>query len=643
MGEHNLEAEFSEEKLRSFSRALLADVRALERLLDENLIESGVRRIGAEQELFLIDRIGRASPKAVEMLQRIDDDRFTTELARFNLEANLTPQRFQGTCLSDMEGELRELVGKARLAAEEEGIEILLTGILPTLSKKDLGLDNMTPIRRYFALNEAMCRARKGRFEFAIKGVDDLNTTHDNVMLEACNTSFQIHFQVGPEEFAFLYNLAQAITAPVWAAAVNSPTLLGHRLWHETRVALFQQTVDTRAKAQVARGSRPRVHFGEDWFRGSVLDLFKDDIARFRVMFGADFDEDPEAILDDGGIPRLRALCLHNGTIYRWNRACFGVFEGKAHLRIENRVLPAGPTKMDEMANAAFFFGLMSALGDEHGEISKVLKFSDAKANFVAAARLGLQAQFTWVGGHQHPASSLILNELLPRAREGLLSHGIDAHDVTRYLDVIEERVRLGRTGSQWAFESLAGMPESVTLDQKMRTLALASLRRQDSEKPVHEWPIATLDESGGWRHSYQYVGQFMTTDVFTVRSEDIVDLAAHLMDWAHLRHILVENEEGELVGLVSHRALLRLISKGKEGRSDTTTIGDIMRLDPVTVGPDTPTLEAIELMQREKVGCLPIVEGKQLVGVIAERDLARVATELLERHLREETQVGRA
>lgn len=641
MGEHNLEADFSEERLRSFSRALLSDVRALERLLEGDLVETGVRRIGAEQELFLVDPIGRPAPKAVEVLERIQDDRFTTELARFNLEANLSPQPFAGSCLSDMEAELRELMGKAHMAAVDEGVEVFLTGILPTLTKADLSLDNMTPVPRYYMLNEAMSRARNGRFEFTVKGVDDLSTTHDNVMLEACNTSFQIHFQVGPDEFASLYNLAQAITAPVLAAAVNSPTLLGRRLWHETRVALFQQSVDTRAQSQVQRGSRPRVHFGDNWYKGSVIDLFKDDVARFRVMFGVEIEEDAEELLDQGEIPRLRALCMHNGTIYRWNRACFGVYRGKAHLRIENRILPAGPTQLDEMANAAFFFGLMSALGDEHGDISEVLDFADAKANFVAAARLGLHAQFTWVGGHQHPASSLILNELLPRARQGLLEHGIDAHDATRYLDVIEERVRRGRTGSQWALDSLAGMPASVTLDQKMRTLTIGALRRQESEIPVHEWSLASLQESGGWRHSYQTVGQFMTTDVFTVQPEDIVDLAAHLMDWAHLRHIPVEDSQGRLVGLVSHRALLRLIGMGNEGRSSTITIADIMKRNPVSVGPETPTLEAIDIMRRKKLGCLPIVEGEELVGVISERDLARVATELLERHLREESEDG--
>ncbi|MEZ5988445.1 MAG: glutamate-cysteine ligase family protein [Planctomycetota bacterium] len=633
MGEHNVETGFDEEKLRRFSRALLSDLRALETMLEQGRIEHGRRRIGAEQEMFLVDDRGRPSPCALEMLDWIGDPRFTTELARFNLEANLTPQPFGGSCLRDLEEEVTELLARATDAASVQGSHVLLTGILPTLLQGDLGFDNMTPNPRYFMLNDAMVRARNGAFEFSIKGVDELVATHDNVMLEACNTSFQLHFQVGAEEFARLYNLAQAITAPVLACAVNSPVLLGRRLWHETRVALFQQSVDTRSQLHHQRGQRSRVHFGDHWLEGSVADLFREDIARFRIMIGADIEEDSELALAEGRLPELRALRLHNGTIYRWNRPCFGMHEGHAHLRIENRVLPAGPTVLDEIANAALFYGLMAALSEDHPDITEDLDFDDAKANFVAAARSGLKAQLTWLDGREHPASRLLARELLPLARQGLTHAGITSEDQDRYLGTLEQRIDRHRTGAQWAFDSLAKMPKAATSDERMRSLTLATLKRQASGAPIHEWTLAALAEAGGWRESYRNVSQFMTTDVFTVRPEDIVDLAANLMDWGRLRHVPVEDDEGRLVGLVSHRSLLRLIARGDRS-NDQVTVREIMKRDPVSIPPDTPTLRAIDIMRREQVGCLPVVEKGKLVGVVTEADLIRVAGELLEQHL---------
>ena len=262
MGEHDLPDSIDALRLRRFMKALLADVRALERMIRDGMLETGMRRIGAEQEMFLVDEAGRPRNMALDVLARLDDPAFTTELAQFNLETNLSPQVFGSDCLRRMETELRENLLKARAAAESAGGGILLSGILPTLRKSDLTLDAMVPNPRYRQLNDAMAALRGGEFNFLIKGIDELETTHDNVMLESCNTSFQIHFQVAPHEFAKLYNVAQAITAPVLAAAVNSPILLGRRLWHETRIALFQQSVDARSKVHQNRGLRARVSFG---------------------------------------------------------------------------------------------------------------------------------------------------------------------------------------------------------------------------------------------------------------------------------------------------------------------------------------------------------------------------------------------
>ena len=279
MGEQQVQPDISGEQLRLFMKSLLNDLRAFETMLDEGMIESDVRRIGAEQEFFLVDDGWRPAGLALEVLEEIDDPHFTTELGKFNLEVNLDPLAFGGDCLSRLESQLNEMLTKAREAAQRCGGEIVLTGILPTLRKSDLGLDNMTPIPRYFALNRALSRLRGGAYEFRIKGVDEVLIKHDSVMLEACNTSFQVHFQVAADEFANLYNVAQTVTAPVIAAATNSPLLFGRRLWSETRIALFQQAVDTRSSSHHLRDRSPRVSFGRSWVKSSAAELFKEDIA----------------------------------------------------------------------------------------------------------------------------------------------------------------------------------------------------------------------------------------------------------------------------------------------------------------------------------------------------------------------------
>ncbi len=638
MGEHDVDKRASDEALRAFTTALLQDVRALERMLDDGLIETGARRVGAEQEMFLVNDGFRPAPKAMEALEIIDDPRFTTELARFNLEANLPVYEFQGSFLRDMEAELRELLEGALEKIEPIGAKILLTGILPTLRLSDLGLDNMCPIPRYFALNEAMVKMRGDGFETRIKGIDDLYAQHDNVMLESCNTSFQLHFQTNPDEFAFLYNVAQFITPPLLAAAVNSPLLLGKRLWHETRVALFEQSVDSRSEAHQIRGGRSRVSFGDGWLRNSVLEIFRDDIARFRSVLATDVGESSLDMLDRGEVPPLNALRIHNGTVYRWNRACYGVHGGKAHLRIENRVLPAGPTIVDEMANAAFFFGLMAGGADAFPDIAERMPFEKVQANFVAAARLGMKAQFSWLDGREVPADELILTELIPLARQGLLSHGIDSEDVDRYLGVLEARVESGQTGAQWAFDSLASLGTTGTSDERMRALTAATHSRQISSEPVHTWSIAENQQPLDWRPSFETVDQFMTTDVYTVRPSDIVDLAANMMDWERIRHIPVESDEGHLVGLLSHRTLVRLLAKGYgKGEHGPVVIEDVMKANPITIPPGTRTVDAMDIMREKRIGCLPIVEKDRLVGLITEHDLVRIAAAVLDQHLREE------
>jgi CBS domain-containing protein/gamma-glutamylcysteine synthetase len=564
------------------------------------------------------------------------DGHFTTEVARFNLEFNTDPLDFGGGCLAAMESQLRELLDKARRAAHQLNAEVVLIGILPTVDISDLTLANMTPVPRYFALNEAMRRLRGKDWEFYIKGTDELIIRHDSVMVEACNTSFQVHYQVGPEEFAPLYNLTQAVAAPVLAAACNSPLLFGRRLWRETRIALFQQSVDHRAAGLHLREQAPRVSFGRRWVDESVLEIFREDIARFKVLLSAEIDEDSLAVLAQGEVPALEALRLHNGTIYRWTRPCYGVLDGKPHLRIENRILPSGPTILDEMANAAFWFGLLSGLSRVYPDVRRVMEFDTAQENFVAAARLGLRAQFGWPGHQQVPADELILEELLPIAHEGLKNRGIDAGDADRFLGVIEERVRSRRTGAQWQLDSWAFLRASGSRAERLAAITAATVENQSTGEPVHTWAPAALEQAGGWERHFERVEQFMTTDLYTVGPDEAIELVANLMTWKRIRHVPVEDGDHRLVGMVSQRSLVRLIAERvAELGKGTIAVRDAMTTDLITIAPETPTLDAIALMRRHKVGSLPVIKDGRLVGIVTESDFLTISGQLLEEELK--------
>jgi CBS domain len=588
MGEHNVEQHVDEKKAQAFMKALLEDLRALAFMLQDGRVESGVTRIGAEQEMFLIDRYLRPAPVSLEVLKQANDPRLTTEIARFNLEANLTPLELEDNCFTRMEEELIEVIALARESAATQNADVLLAGILPTLQKSDLTLDNLTPVTRYHELDRGVIRMRGGPLSIHIKGLDELQLTHDNIMMESCNTSFQVHFQSNAEEFANHYNVAQAITAPVLAVAVNSPLLFGQRLWQETRVALFQHSTDERSRPQQARNQPTRVSFGDRWLQHSIVELFHDQITRFRPIMIAQPDENPFTVLARGETPSLSALRMHNGTVWRWNRACYGVYNGVPHLRIENRALPSGPTIVDEVANAAFFTGLMVGVPQTYGEIAPRMAFDDAKINFFRAARHGLDAQFQWIDGESHNAASLILDQLLPLARQGLSSAHVASDDIDKYLGIIEERAQGGQTGARWIMKSLSAIGSSASKDATQRRLTSEILANQQQGQPGHRWPVLGKLDSEEWEHGYRTVGQFMSTDLFTVSPDDLIDLAASVMDWRHVRHVPVEDQEGRLVGLITHRGLLRMMINSANGNAKLTTVREIMVPDPVTVSPST-------------------------------------------------------
>jgi CBS domain-containing protein/gamma-glutamylcysteine synthetase len=635
MGEQDVSQPSDAAELRRFTQHLLADLRAFQQMLDDDMFESGVSRIGAEQELFLVDRYWRPAPNALEVLELVDDPRCTTELGRFNLEFNLDPIDFSSDCLRRLESELTALLATVREAAARLDTRVVQIGILPTIEKRDLTLDNMTPLERYYALNEAMNRLRGASYDLRIKGRDELMITHDNVMLEACNTSFQVHFQVSPADFARRYNIAQVVAAPTLAGATNSPLLFGRQLWRETRIALFQQSIDTRPPTPYLTEQQPRVSFGRQWVEESPVEIFREDITRFRVLMSRDIDEDPFALLAKGQAPRLRALSLHNGTIYRWNRPCYGVTDGRPHVRIENRVLPSGPTVLDEVANAAFWFGMMTGIDREYPDITEVMDFESARENLVAAARRGLGSHLMWPERDHVPSQLLILEELLPLARRGLEAVGIDSADIERYLGVIEARVESQFTGSQWQVDSVAAMKDCSTEAERLAAVVAGALNRQLEGEPVHTWKPASVEEAGDLKTQYQRVGQLMTTDLFTVNQDEVVDMVACVMNWKHIRHVPVQDSDRRLVGLVTHRALLRLMSDSPEDGQQPVAVSSIMTRNLITAHPDTPTLEALRQMRERRISCMPVVDHDgHLVGIVTERDFMGIATQLLESYL---------
>jgi CBS domain-containing protein len=613
-------------------RWMLRDLQALQLMLEEERFETDIRRIGAEQEMFLVDASWQPAPGALPMLAALTGQPYTTEVGAFNLELNLDPQEFSGDCFTRMHAQLDELLALGRTAAETAGLHVVLTGILPTIRKRDLTMANMVQNPRYLALNSALMGLRGGAYELHIKGTDELRVRQDSVMAEACNASFQVHLQVTPGEFANAYNVAQALSGPTLASATNSPLLFGKRLWAETRIALFEQSVDTRRPGHHVRDRAARVSFGDGWVTSSVAELYKDDITRYRPLLAPDEYDDPLALLAEGSVPTLPALRLHTGTVWRWNRACYGISHiaggDVPHLRIENRILPSGPSTIDEVANAALWLGLMRSVTADHPEISRSIPFEQARSNFVAAARQGLSSTQVWLDGEEYAAPALTLDVLLPFAARGLESQGVDSADIDRFLGVVERRVHSGYTGSRWVLSSLNGMRNQGSAGQRLNSLTAAMVSRQRGGAPVAEWSAATLDEGGQWQHNFVTVEQLMTTDIVSVAPDDPVELVANLLDWHRIRQVLVEKGDGTLVGLVSYRAILRLVATGAD--TSELTVADVMKREPVCVAPDMAPLRALELMRQFGIGALPVVSDGQLVGIVTEHDFFNVAGMLL-------------
>jgi CBS domain-containing protein/gamma-glutamylcysteine synthetase len=584
--------------------------------------------------MFLVDSAMHPAPLVTEVLKSAKDGRLTTEIGKFNLEANLTPRGFDGDCLHLMEDELNEIINVVRKAAGKYHAGVVLAGILPTIQVSDLCRENLTPNPRYAEIDRVVSLLHGDNRVIQIKGLDELQITLQDTYTEFCNTSFQVHLQVGVDDFVQYYNWAQAISAPVLASAVNSPILLSHRLWHETRIALFQSATDTRSLTHKERDQPPRVNFGDRWVDDSIIDVLREDAIRFRILLTQAVEENSLNALDQGAVPQLSAWRLHNGTIWRWNRPCYGVIDGRPGLRIEARYLPSGPSVLDEMANFAFFLGLMTELPEEFGDIRKYMSFDEAKSNFFNVARHGLNGQIHGLDGKSRRVGRLILEEFLPRARAGLARAGIDEADNQRLLDVIEARVYAEKTGSSWMLSSYTAMDPRAKPNVRLRTLTAAMMKYQKSGEPLHEWELATIPERSEWIDNFKTVEQFMAVDLYTVRPEDIVDLAASLMHWRHVRHIPVEDDSARLIGVVSYRDLIEQMATGRALTGNPIVVREIMKTNVVTVTPDTPTLVALALLRDNNIGCLPVIKDDRLVGIVTAYDFLTVSTKLLEERL---------
>lgn len=637
MGEQRVSILSDQNSMRRFVKNLLNDVKAIDYMIENNWFEEDVIRIGAEQEMFLINKKNfKPATIAMEIMEKMSGYPWLeTELAKFNLEINLTPRVFEGSCLRELEMETANYISLIRENLQEFNADVLLTGILPTLRKYDLEMHNLTPKQRYKALMEAINSQLLGSaYELRLIGIDELLVKHDSPLLEACNTSFQVHLQVNPKDFVKMYNISQALAAPIMAISANSPIVFGKRLWHESRIALFQQALDTRTTAHHMRERSPRVILGTGWIDNSILEIYKEDIARFRVLLSADVEEDSLLMLSQNKVPKLRALQVHNSTVYRWNRPCYGISpNGKPHLRIENRILPAGPTIVDEMANAAFWLGCMVGMYQNIDDIRKYLSWEDARDNFSKATKFGIDSAFSWFNDQKVGACDLILREMIPLARQGLTSRNVNPEDIDRYLNIIEERAKRHMNGARWQLRAYTSLIKEVTKDEALTVLTASISKNQLREIPVHEWALPKAEDLDDYMPTKLLVDEFMETDLLTVQKDDIIELVAEMMEWRNIRYMPVEDTKGNLSGIVTSGSLIKhFVDSGRIFDKKVTMVKDIMIENPITISPNATITEAVQLMREHNIGCLPVVNEGELIGMITETEFLRVANRLIER-----------
>jgi gamma-glutamyl:cysteine ligase YbdK (ATP-grasp superfamily) len=464
----------------------------LARMLRESRFTGGTDQVGLEVEFNLVDEAGGPCMHNSDVLAAIGDPDWSPELGLFNVEVNMAPRPLTGDALATLERLMEERYNQADQQARQAGARLAMVGILPSLRQDHATEEAMSPNPRYRLLNEQICAARGEEMRISIEGAERLLTHAASIMPEAACTSVQCHLQVSPETFGSYWNAAQAVAGVQVALAANSPYLFGRELWQETRIPLFEQAIDTRPEELQVQGVRPRVWFGEGWIT-SVFDLFEENLRYFPALLPLCEDEDPVEQLSSGGTPQLAELTLHNGTVYRWNRPVYAIDGGEPHLRVENRVLPAGPTVTDVVANAAFYYGLVHMLAETERPIWSQMSFAAAHDNLVEACRHGIEARLYWPGLGEVPAAELALRRLLPLAYEGLGRRGADTAVADRLLGVIEQRCLTARTGATWQTETVHALEERSGLSRPTALLEMTQryLKFMNTGEPVHTWPAA--------------------------------------------------------------------------------------------------------------------------------------------------------
>ncbi|MGN6129263.1 MAG: glutamate--cysteine ligase [Nocardioidaceae bacterium] len=489
MGEEVAQQEFTREDRTRYREKVRRCLDVFARMLREARFDADAPMTGLEIELNLVDARGPPALKNTQALEQIADPDFQTELGQFNLEINVPPKRLEDRGFTEFEDEVRASLNAADARAVEVGAHLVMIGILPTLSGGHMGPSSLSANPRYQLLSDQILAARGEDIVIDISGPERLRTAADSIVPEAACTSTQLHLQVSPEDFPVYWNASQAVSGVQLALGANSPFLLGRELWRETRIPLFEQATDTRSEELKAQGVRPRVWFGERWIT-SIFDLYEENVRYFPALLPIVDDEDPVEVLEAGRTPKLAELRLHNGTIYRWNRPVYDVVDGLPHLRVENRVLPAGPTVADTMANAAFYYGLVRTLAAHERPLWSQMSFSAAEENFHLAAQHGIEANLYWPGLGQVSATELVLRRLLPMAHAGLDAWGVRSEERDRLLGIIEQRCLTGRNGASWFAERFHDRLSSSEGDR------LAALRstlndyraHMHTNEPVHTW-----------------------------------------------------------------------------------------------------------------------------------------------------------
>ncbi|HEX6584859.1 MAG TPA: hypothetical protein VF056_14765 [Thermoleophilaceae bacterium] len=491
MGQEVTATVFSREDRQRYRRKVRTCLDVFARMLSEARFDSDRRSFGLEIELNLTDEAGDPALINARALEAIADADFQTEIGQFNVEINVPPRQLADGVFTELEDAIRLSLNRAEERARPVGAHMMMIGILPTVGEQHLTAEVFSAGHRYSHLNEQIFAARGEDLEISITGVERLGTFADTIAPEAACTSVQLHLQTEPEDFANHWNAAQAIAGPQVAVAANSPFFYGRELWRETRIALFEQATDTRPDELKAQGVRPRVWFGERWIT-SIFDLFEENVRFFPALLPVCEDEDPVEVLERGDTPELPELRLHNGTIYRWNRPIYDTNRGRPHLRVENRLLPAGPTVVDISANAAFYYGLVRALVAEERPLWSQMSFSAAEENFHAGARDGLEARVYWPGVGEVPVAELVLRRLLPAAHAGLEDAGVAAADRERLLGIVERRCVTMQNGASWQAATFHRLYEDKKLDraEALRRMTVLYREHMHANEPVHEWAV---------------------------------------------------------------------------------------------------------------------------------------------------------